>query len=43
MLMKKDRKLPKFLDPAYVQAHSEGGSKRFEEQQASGSVANLER
>jgi hypothetical protein len=33
----------KQVDPRRLAAHSEEGSKRFEEQQASGKVANRER
>jgi hypothetical protein len=44
---KKLRKTPpereKFFDGKNILMHDDGGSKRFEEQQASASVANLER
>jgi hypothetical protein len=43
MLRKKRHLTPKSVDGKADREHSEEGSKRFEEQQAGGNVADLER
>jgi hypothetical protein len=43
MLRKKANFVPKNVDGKAHREHSEKGSKRFEEQQAGGNVADLER
>jgi hypothetical protein len=43
MLLKTGVKTHNAIDPNRVREHSDEGSKRFEEQQASGNVASRER